>query len=101
MTLLEVREPVVGHELDPERGEDIEERRLLVVAGGVGRGPGQAVSLEAPVGLRLSAREEPPADHLWIRLEEAQPIAVPIAGELVLAEVRERDLELHVASERL
>ena len=32
VALLEMREPVVGHELDPERRQHVEERRLLVVA---------------------------------------------------------------------
>ena len=35
VAFVHVREPVVGHELNPERGQHVEERRLLVIAVGV------------------------------------------------------------------
>ena len=41
------------------------------------------------------------ADHLRIGLQQPQTIAMPVAGRLVLAEVREGSLELNVAREEL
>ena len=87
----QVREPVVGHELDPERRQDVEERRLLVVATGVRR---RRRAARAPRGtcraVRLGAREEPAADHLRVRPEQAEAVAVPVAGQLVARRARGR-----------
>jgi hypothetical protein len=91
----------VGHELDPERGQHVEERRLLVVAAGVDRRARQAVALAALLGFGLRAGEQPAADHLGIGLEQVEAVAVTVARELLLAELGEGHLELHVARERL
>lgn len=75
------------------------QKRLLVVAVGVGGVAGQAVALVAGCGCRLGAAEELAADHLGIRRQKPQPAAVAVAGELVLAEPRKGGLELDVAGE--
>ena len=81
--LLQMREPVVGHELDPERGEHVEERRLLVVAAGVGRRARQAVALAALLGLATAGGvNSRRLITCGIGLEQAEAVAVPVAREL-------------------
>src|SRR2546422_1731940 len=54
----------------------------------------------AHVGRRCP-REQFPADDLRIRLEQAQAVAMTVAGELLLTQIGERRLELDVAGEPL
>ena len=49
MAFFEVQEPIVGHELNPEGGENVEEGRLLILAFGVSR----AVPIPIPTAIRL------------------------------------------------
>src|SRR4029453_16751138 len=79
---LEVREPVVRLELDPERREDVEGVGLLVVV--LGR-----------------ARQQGAADPLRIGLQQADAIAVAVPRELVRSELGERGLELDETGEAL
>ena len=75
--VLGMGEPVMGHELDPERGEHIEERRLAIIAVGVGR-TRRALAGVAVGRPRLVAGEEPAADHLRVGLEERDAVAVAV-----------------------
>src|SRR3989449_3411099 len=50
---------------------------------------------------RRRPREQFPADDLRIRLEQAQAVAMTVAGELLLTQIGERRLELDVAGEQL
>src|SRR3989441_6820333 len=50
---------------------------------------------------RRCPREQLPADDLRIRLEQAQAVAMTVAGELLLTQIGERRLELDVAGEQL
>src|SRR6267143_1072394 len=61
----------------------------------------EAPSLTAPVVSRLGPGEQPAADQLGIGPQQAQAVAVTVSGRLVLAEVGECRLELHVAREGL
>src|SRR3989442_15889880 len=50
---------------------------------------------------RRCPREQLPADDLRIRLQQAQAVAMTVAGELLLTQIGERRLELDVAGEQL
>src|SRR2546422_931350 len=54
----------------------------------------------AHVGRRCPS-EQFPADDLRIRLEQAQAVAMAVAGELLLTQIGERRFELDVAGEQL
>src|SRR6266481_1952337 len=51
--------------------------------------------------MSLSPREQAAADHLRVRLHRPDPVAVTVSGERVVAEIRKRRGELHVACEQL
>src|SRR5215475_2599719 len=68
MPFFQMGEPIVGHELDPESRQDVKERRLLVVAFGIGGVTRKPVSGTTFFGVRLDAREELAADHLRVWL---------------------------------
>ena len=101
LALFHMGEPVVSHELNPKRGEHIEERRLLVIAFRFGIVAGQTMTGIAKLGFRLYAGEETAADDLRVRLEQTQTVAVPGADQIVSAEVGECRLELDVTGEQL
>ena len=96
-----MREPVVGHELDPERRQHIEERRLLVVALGLFCATSQAVTFTTFVRLRLRAREQLPADHLRVWLQQPYSISMAILRQLIQTQIGKRGVELHVPRKEL
>ena len=55
----------------------------------------------ASAGIRLRTREQLAADNLRIGLQEPQSITMAIFHQLVLAKIRKRGIELHVAGKRL
>ena len=95
-----MREPVVRVELNPERREHVEERRLFVIAVRVFGVAGLAVAVVARRAVGLRPREQHSADDLWIRRHQRQAAALAILRELIEAAVRERARELHVATEQ-
>src|SRR5690348_8387922 len=94
-----MREPIVCHELNPKGGEHIEEGGFLIVAIGLHG----TVSVPTATGFRMSLwpREQLPADHLRVRLEQSQSIAMPISGECRPAQIGKRAIELGVPREQL
>ena len=89
----------MGHELDPEGGEHVEEGRLLVVAVPILRKLRLAVPVGAGGRIRLGPREQPAADDLRVGLQEREPIAVPVAGDFIQTGVREHAVERRVVGE--
>jgi len=88
----------MGHELNPEGRQHIEERRLLIVAM-------RAIAIAAASGIRLFAGEEPPADDLGIGGEERDAVALPVHGPIAIVpgridvQIRECGFEFHIAAE--
>ena len=68
--LVQMCEPVVGHELYPEGRQHIEEWRLLVFTLGLLCPTRQAVTLAAFVRLRLRSREQLPANGLRVWFQQ-------------------------------
>src|SRR5918992_5398193 len=68
-SFFQVREPIVGHKLDPEGGQHVNMRRLLIVAVRLRRVGRQSMSVAALACGGLNASEKFPADHLRIGSE--------------------------------
>ena len=100
VAFLQMGEPVVGHELDPEGGEHIEEGRLLVIAVGVLGVSGLAMAVGAGGAVGLDTGKEFATDDLGIGGQERQAVAMPIAGDGGEPGVGEGGLELDVPRER-
>ena len=91
----------MSHELDPEGRQNIQHRRFLVIAARHGRLARKAVSLVAAFGIGLCPGEKLAAHHLRVRFEQAKTIAVPVSGNLILAQIWIGRFELDISRERL
>nr|WP_281274431.1 hypothetical protein [Halomonas nitroreducens] len=89
----------MGHELDPEGRQHVEEGRLAIVAVGLGGVAGQAAALVAQLGSRLRPGEQPLADALGIGGHQVEPVAVPHPGQGRMALGGKGLVEFHVAGE--
>ena len=98
--LVAMREPVVRHELDPERAEHVERRRRLVVAARRDRVVRQSLARVAAGRLRLEAREKLAADALRIRIRSVRRSPCRLRASAIAAELGKRRLEWDVPRER-
>src|SRR5437773_1750935 len=89
------------HELDPECSQNVQDRRLLVVAVGLDRVARQTFPFIAPFGMRLCAGEKLAADHLRIGFERAQAITVSILRQELLPEIGKSRFELNISGKGL
>ncbi len=97
--LVHVREPVVRHELDPVGGENVEERRLLVVAIGVGGIVGKSETRIAGGRVGLRTGEQLAADELRVRSQQTDASAVAVLGKGSPLEIGKRGFKFRVAHE--
>ena len=94
---LQMREPVMRHELNPEGRDHVEERRLLVIAV-------RAITVVAGGGIRLVAGKEAPADDLGIGGQQRNAPALPVHGAIAIVaggvdvQIREGGFEFHIAA---
>src|SRR5687767_5180206 len=97
----QVREPIVGHELDPKRGQHVYVIGFLIVTICCNGIYCRSFAVVAIIWRRLPARKELSADHLWIRLQQFQAIAVAILDDFVSGQLRESRFKLNVARKGL
>ena len=100
-TFLQMRKPIVGHELNPEGSQNIQVICFVIVAIRLGCIFHRACAVAAVIGRRLTAREELSANQLRIGFQQSQSIAVAILCDLAGAQLGEGGFEFHVARKRL
>src|SRR6266508_6312493 len=96
-----MREPIVSHELNPKGGERIDVSSLFIVALGLRRVVGQPAAMVALLGGRLPTGKKFSADHLGVRRQQIEPLAVTIFRRLIQCQFRKSRVEVDVAGERL
>src|SRR5512135_1255064 len=99
MPFLKVREPIVRHELNPKGCQHVKEWGFPVLTVGLW-GP-IAIPVVAGLGVRFIPSEELSTDHLRIRLQQTETIAMPIPRDLLPSQIRERCFKLSVPREQL
>src|SRR6266550_3025022 len=96
-----MREPIVGHELNPKGRQNIKDGCFLIITVGFRNVARQPVSVMAIIVRRLGTAKEFAADHLGIGLQQAQPIAVAVYHNVVFAKIGEGGIERDVSGEGL